>query len=92
MTDSNIVYDTDIDPRVEDGYVLSDNDLLIAEEWLVEFEANICCAQSSDSCGCGGSTDQLPSTASYLLRQHWEEKMDWDFFAETLSEYRRGVE
>lgn len=67
--DSDRIYETDIDPREEDGYVLTDNDLMTREEWLREHAANICCRRPSDRCACGGYTDELPSGASRLLRE-----------------------
>ena len=73
MEDRDIITESDLDPRYEDGYILTDSDLMTFDEWWQEFLANVCGARPSDYCGCGGYTDRLPSGASRLLKREEDE-------------------
>jgi hypothetical protein len=55
------------------GKPYTEDDLMTADEWWAEFEANACCVYSSHYCDCGGSAS-LPSETSRLLydRLHGE--------------------
>lgn len=93
MTDTDTVYETDIDTRVEYGQPLEALSLLTLEEWLDEFRANICCTGYTRQCACGGYTDELPPDASRLLREAWEgDEPDWEAVAESRQGHRREVE
>lgn len=94
MTDNDIITEADIDLRPRDawGNVYTEADLLSRDEWLQEFQANICCVNGyTRDCSCGGYTDQLPSEASRLLDS--DDEPDWEFIAEARAEARsREVE
>ena len=93
--DPEMIYDTDIDPRVEDGYVLADSDLMTYEEWWDEFLANACCrdsyAAALANCGCGGTP--IPYDISPLLAP---EEVDGETLylsrMDSLADYRKERE
>lgn len=70
--DPEAIYESDFDPRYEDGYVLAESDLLTYDEWWAEYEANACCASPQMAarwlCGCRGS-GAVPSGISRLLER-----------------------
>lgn len=64
------IYESDIDQRPADS---DEDDLLSADEWLAEFNSNVCCRRPGNNCDCGGYTDELPPGASRLLRGEEDE-------------------
>lgn len=94
---SDQIYETDIDPRVEDGYVLADSDLMTYDEWWAEHSANFCCATPAEAdrrdCGCGGYGDTLPPFASRLLaHDDPDPEALHDRLMESRAAYRREQE
>ena len=63
------IYESDIDQRPADS---DEDSLMTADEWLAEFNANICCRRFSLDCPCGGGTHKLPPGASRLLGEEEE--------------------
>lgn len=67
--DPQIITEADIDDRPRFmGYLVTEPELMTADEWWSEFRANICCTGYTRDCACGGYTDELPSDASRLLK------------------------
>jgi hypothetical protein len=55
------------------GQPYTDDDLMTADEWWSEFEANACCKYANRHCPCGG-TASLPSETSRLLYDPFHEE------------------
>lgn len=70
----DLIFETDIAPSVWDE--TDPHDTLTLDEWLLEFESNICCPNSYTAahrmCGCGGS-GELPANVSRIIRERFEE-------------------
>lgn len=68
--DPQYITESDIDVRIEYGYVVTDDELMTAEEWWENRAANHCCDRSNWYCPCGGPE---ADPESYLLRREPDE-------------------